>query len=66
MLACKERAKLVIDWRDAVMILAESIGQIQTCNLDRFEERYVASAVALEVAGNAHALLTLHREKHGC
>lgn len=66
MVACEERAKLLTYWRDAVMILAESISQIQTCNQDRFEERYTASNVALEVAENAHARLVQHRKEHGC
>ncbi len=42
MSACKKRPKLLNDWRDAVMILAESIGQLQTCNVDRFEARSMA------------------------
>jgi hypothetical protein len=66
MAACARRAKLLTDWRDAVIILAESIRQIQTYNVDRFEERYVASTVALEVAKNAHALLIQHRVNRCC
>jgi hypothetical protein len=66
MIACHKRGKLLRDWRDAVIILAESIGQIQTCNLDRFEERYQASLVAREVADKAHISLLRHREEHGC
>jgi hypothetical protein len=58
--------ELLTDWRDAITILAESIGQIQTCDPDRFEERYMVITGALEVAENAHALLTLDREKHRC
>lgn len=64
MFECSERGKLLRDWRDAVVILADCIGQIETCSLDRFEIRYKATLLARQIAETAHAILVLHRKKH--
>jgi hypothetical protein len=66
MVACEVRAKLLTDWHDAVMILADCIVQMQTCSDDRSEERYHASLLAMEVANETQARLMQHREQHGC
>lgn len=66
MLACTERAKLLRDWRDAVVILAHCIEEIETSNIDRFDERYRTSLMARLLAERAHANLTAHRTEHGC
>jgi hypothetical protein len=68
MFYCKERLRLVTDWRDAVAIHSESLGQLELCKTDRtrFEERYKAAILAQEVAEQAHAALVDHRREHGC
>jgi hypothetical protein len=66
MIACKERAALFKDWHDAVMIVADCMVQMQTCSDDRFEERYHASLLAMEIANETQARLMRHHKQHGC
>ena len=66
MFACAERGRLLGEWRHAVMILGDRIGQTETSNLDRFDERYKATMRAREIAETAHTTLVRHRKKHSC
>jgi hypothetical protein len=68
MFYCKERVRLVTDWRDGAAIFSESLGQLEACKTDRarFEERYKAALLAQKVAEQAHAAMVSHRRDHGC
>jgi hypothetical protein len=58
MFYCKERGRLMTDWRDAVEILSEAAGQLEECKTDRlrFEERYAAAMLARDLAEEFSAL----------
>jgi hypothetical protein len=68
MFYCKERVRLVKDWRDAVVTLSECVAQLEACKSDkaRFEERYEITMAAREVAEHARAKMVSHRAEHGC
>jgi hypothetical protein len=66
MFPCEERARLLRNWQHAVMILADCVEQIPTSSLDRFEERYLTSLLARDIADEAQIRLALHRDEHGC
>ncbi len=52
-----------MDWRDAVVIVANCIDQAEK-SPDVFEQHYRAALLAREVAETAHAALLLHRKQH--
>jgi hypothetical protein len=68
MFYCKERGRLMKDWRDALLVLSECVVQLETCENDRdkFEERYEIAMSAREVTEQARTLLVRHRAEHGC
>jgi hypothetical protein len=63
MVVCVECGRLLRDWRDAVMIVANYIDQAEK-SPDAFEERYRDALLAREIAETAHAALLLHRKQH--